>query len=81
MNMRYNLACALSGQLKDKDGALELLGSYLATASVGDVSFAKIDPDLDPIREDPRFVAMLEGAETRLMAASLNDVAATPGSA
>jgi adenylate cyclase len=70
LNMRYNFACSLSGQLKDNEGALDLFGSYFTTASVGDVSFAKIDPDLDAIRHDPRFVAMLAAAEARLAKAA-----------
>jgi len=69
MNMRYNFACALSNQLKDNEGALDLLGAYLATASAGDVTFVKVDSDLDPIRDDPRFVAMIAAAEARLTTA------------
>jgi adenylate cyclase len=66
MNMLYNLACSLSSQLKDNEKALDLLVSFFATASVGDLSFARIDPDLDSLRDDPRFVAMLAAAEARL---------------
>jgi adenylate cyclase len=69
LNMRYNFACSLSGQLGDSEGALDLLGGYFATATVGDVNYARVDPDLDPIRDDPRLVAMIEAATARLAAA------------
>ncbi len=69
MNMRYNLACALSAQLGDADGALDLLGPYFAETTGADVLHARIDPDLDRIRDDPRFEAMIDAAEARLGAA------------
>ena len=69
--MRYNIACALSAHLKDADTALELLGPYLAQARPNDLAFAKVDPDLDPIRSDPRFAAMIAAADARLAAALL----------
>ncbi|HXV00970.1 MAG TPA: TIR domain-containing protein [Caulobacteraceae bacterium] len=68
--MRYNLACALCRHLSDIDGALELLGPFLATASQSYVSHAMVDPDMDPVREDPRFKAMLAAAEARVAADS-----------
>jgi adenylate cyclase len=78
LNMRYNFACALSGQLGDREGALDLLGGYFPAATVGDVTFAKVDLDLDPVRDDPRFVAMVEAAEARLAAAEAMRSAAAP---
>jgi len=68
MNMRYNMACALGGPLKDEGGALELLGAFFATAQKNDLNHAKIDPDLDPLRGHPSFRAMAAGAEARLAA-------------
>jgi adenylate cyclase len=65
-DMRYNLACSLCTDLKDNDSALELLGPYFTTAVLGDVSYARIDVELDPLREDPRFTAMLAAAEVRV---------------
>ncbi|HEY5072304.1 MAG TPA: hypothetical protein VII63_09760, partial [Caulobacteraceae bacterium] len=70
MNMRYNFACALSIHLEDADAALDLLEPYFATTLIGDLNHAKVDPDLEPIRADPRFAAMIAAAETRLAAAA-----------
>ncbi len=67
--MRYNFACALSRDLGDADGALELLGTALASDPVGDnLRIARHDPDFDPIRSDPRFRAMMAEAEAKLAA-------------
>ncbi|HEY2444963.1 MAG TPA: winged helix-turn-helix domain-containing protein [Rhizomicrobium sp.] len=65
-NARYNCACALSVHLRDTDAALELLGPYFEAASAHQITHAKIDPDLDPLRDDPRLKAMLVIAEARL---------------
>jgi hypothetical protein len=37
-----------------------------ASPTVSIVEHAKVDTDLDPIREDPRFKAMMTKAEARL---------------
>jgi adenylate cyclase len=66
--MRYNFACTLSVYLKDIDGALGLLGPYLTQVTRAELAWAKTDPDLDPLREDPRFQAMAAAAEARLAA-------------
>jgi adenylate cyclase len=66
MNMRYNFACALTVQLKDTDAALELLGPLFSRTTYTWLNHAKKDPDLDAIREDPRFQSMIASAEQRL---------------
>jgi adenylate cyclase len=66
MNARYNFACGLAIHLKDPDAALELLGPVFASLAMGFLNHAKADPDLDPLRDDPRFKAMVVAAETRL---------------
>jgi adenylate cyclase len=64
--MRYNFACALSIHFDDADGALELLGPVMVSAPPRLVASAGTDPDLDPLREDPRFQSMLAAAEARV---------------
>ncbi|MDE2054642.1 MAG: TIR domain-containing protein [Xanthomonadaceae bacterium] len=68
-NMRYNFACALSVHLKDKDAALNMLGPVLATITEAFLPFAKADPDLELLHDDPRYQAMVAAAEARLAAA------------
>jgi adenylate cyclase len=68
-NMRYNFACALTTQLKDLDGAIAMLGPLFERISFGLLNHAKADPDLDSIRGDARFQAMIAAAEARLTAA------------
>ena len=69
LQMRYNLACALSNDLKDTEGAIDLLGPVFAEIGPAMLIASRTDPDLDNIRDDPRFVAMQTQAEARLMAA------------
>jgi adenylate cyclase len=68
-NMRYNFACALSVHLKDKDAALEMLAPVFASITDAFLPFAIADPDLDLVRDDPRYKAMVAAAEARLAAA------------
>jgi adenylate cyclase len=68
MNARYNFACALATRLKDPDAALELLGPFFETAATGFLNHAKADPDLDPLRDDPRYKSMVAAAEVRIAA-------------
>jgi adenylate cyclase len=67
-NMRYNFACALSVYAKDKDGALYLLGPVFDSITDTFLPYAKADPDLDLLRDEPRYQAMLAKAEARLAA-------------
>jgi adenylate cyclase len=67
LNMRYNFACILAAYIDDKEGALKLLARTFAAASGPQaVRAAQTDPDLDPLREDPRFQKMMADAARRL---------------
>ena len=67
-NMRYNFVCALSVHLKDKEAALEMLGPVFDTMTDTFLPYVKADPDLDLLRDDPRYQAMVTKAEARLAA-------------
>ncbi|HEV7157118.1 MAG TPA: TIR domain-containing protein [Caulobacteraceae bacterium] len=62
--LRYNLACGMSqsGQI---DYALELLERSLAESGRSNLIWAKTDSDLDPLREDPRFKAIITKMDAR----------------
>jgi adenylate cyclase len=68
-NMRYNFACTLATSLKDIDGAVDLLEPLFDRIAIGLLNHAKADPDLDILRDDPRFKSMVAAAEARLGAA------------
>jgi len=70
LTMRYNFVCTLADRLNDKEAALEMLGPAWAKMGATLLNHAKIDPDLDCIREDPRFKAMLAAAEARVASES-----------
>jgi adenylate cyclase len=64
---RYNIACVLASDLEDHDGAMDALKPYFErTSSTTEIRHLEADPDLDPIRSDPRFVNMLASAKQRL---------------
>jgi adenylate cyclase len=66
MNLRYNFACTLITDLHDFEAALDMLRPRFETMPIEVLNWVKSDPDLDPIRDDPRFKAMLAAAEARL---------------
>ena len=68
MVMRYNFACTLAAHLRDAKAALDMLGLVLAKATAEFLNYAKVDPDMDPLRDDPRFATMVAAAEARLAA-------------
>jgi adenylate cyclase len=67
-NMRYNFVCALSVHLKDKQAALDMLGPVFETITDAFLPYAKVDPDLELLHDDPRYQEMLATAEARLAA-------------
>ncbi|HEY1415023.1 MAG TPA: TIR domain-containing protein [Caulobacteraceae bacterium] len=66
--MRYNFGCALSVNLSDADGAIEMLRPVMESSATRLIIAAGTDPDLDPIRDDPRFKEMLAAAEALIAA-------------
>jgi adenylate cyclase len=80
-NMRYNFACVLAGYVGDKDEALRLLGGALNAAPSMHLQIAETDPDLDPLRDDPRFHKMMCEARKRLgiVEAPANAAVSVPG--
>ena len=67
LSMRYNLACALMGELHDQDGALDVLEPFFANVvSPTHLKHMDADPDFDSVRDHPRFQKMLASAKERL---------------
>jgi adenylate cyclase len=66
ITMRYNFVCALANYLNDKEAALEMLGPAFEQMGIALFNHAKIDPDLDSIRDGPHFQSMFAAAEARL---------------
>jgi adenylate cyclase len=64
-NLRYNLACAMV-RLDDHHYALELLAEAYELSHGGLVVWARSDSDLDPLRDDPRFQAVMAKGEELL---------------
>jgi adenylate cyclase len=70
--MRWNLVCALSRFLGDKNAAIELLATFLDRAPPPFVEYIRLDPDLDPLRDEPRFQALVTAAEQRVKSDKIN---------
>jgi adenylate cyclase len=64
-NLHYNLACAMSS-LGEIDLTLETLAGIAPRLSPGMLTWMESDTDFDPIREEPRFKALIEKAKARL---------------
>ena len=66
----YNAACGLTFRNADLDGAMDLLQQFFERLdSPAFLRHAAIDPDLDAVREHPRFRSMISAAEERLQLA------------
>ncbi len=64
--MRWNLMCGLSRYLGDKNAAIELLTSFIDQLPPSMVTYLRLDTDLDPLRDDPQFEALVVAAEQRV---------------
>ena len=64
--MRYNLACAYALNLNDVGAAVDLLRPYMSRANAAQMRHVASDPDLDSLRDDPHFKAMVADAEARI---------------
>ena len=64
LNMRYNFACALA-KLGERDAAIRMLDSSISRLK-GSLGNAEFDPELDTIRDDPRFQKIVADAKKRL---------------
>ena len=67
----YNLACTYSRWGKT-DEAIEYLGRSIE-AGFDDVSHMEKDTDLDPIREDPRYKALIDAIRKKKAASGSED--------
>lgn len=69
LGMRYNLACDFVISVHDHDMALEMLRPVCRNAGPEQIAWLRADPDMDPLRDDPRFKEMMMEAEARLATA------------
>jgi len=64
-NLMYNVGCSMI-KLGQVDEALKLLEPVFNVAQTQSLNWWQTDSDLDPMRGDPRFKAILARAEARL---------------
>ena len=76
INMQYNIACSFS-KAHDAEAALDILEPLFESMATDALAWAKVDSDLDPVRDHPRYQAMLARVEARLASQNLPDDSAT----
>jgi adenylate cyclase len=65
INMQYNFACMLATWVGDVEGALAMLEPLMPRQSRSLLISLLVDPDMDPLRNDPRFKRMIADAMKR----------------
>jgi adenylate cyclase len=69
--MRYNIGCSLASHDGSAEEALDMLEPFFEQVnSSTHMRHIEVDPDLDPLRDRPRFQTMLAAAKSRLEKAS-----------
>jgi adenylate cyclase len=63
----YNLSCTLNCELQDHDAALDMLERFFdRLTSTTILKHVQADPDMDSLRDHPRFIELLATAKKRL---------------
>jgi adenylate cyclase len=63
----YNLSCTLNCEMADQEAALEMLERFFERlTSTTILKHLQADPDMDSLRDHPRFIEMLATAKKRL---------------
>jgi adenylate cyclase len=65
INMPYNFACMLANWVGDAEGALDMLETMMHRQSRSLMLTMLADPDMDPLRDHPRFKTMVAEAMKR----------------
>lgn len=68
---RYNFACVLANDLRDYAGAIDMLETAFQQTRGDLIELAEADPDLDCVRDDPRFQNALDEAKRRRSAVNI----------
>jgi adenylate cyclase len=76
--LRYNLACAMV-RAGEPTYALDRLEETLAKSGRSMLIWAQTDNDLDLLRENPRFKAIMAEAEARFGVAAVGEAPAPTG--
>jgi adenylate cyclase len=66
LQMRYNLAWGLNKVFGDREAAIDMLKPVFAQAGANIIRLAANDPNLDNLRQDPRFETMMRSAKERV---------------
>lgn len=67
LDVRYNSACLLVNTIGDIDAGVEVLRQFFERVqSRNHLKHLEADPDLDPVRDHPKFREMLKSAKERL---------------
>ena len=66
LQMCYNLVCTLTVEIRDYDGAIDLLETFIDKMNGMLVTHLQVDPDIDGLRDKPRFISLLATAKARL---------------